>query len=82
MELDEETIWSTNVTDASHDFAETARRLCDENPSELADPLMRIMNDTMTELWDRGFSQTEIRQAFLGAVSDLDRYASGEEQRN
>ena len=82
MELDKETLWSTNAIDVAHDFAEAVQRLCDENPSKLADPLTRIMNDTMTELWDRGFSQTEIRQAFLAAVGDLDRYAGGEERRS
>lgn len=30
MELDKETVWSTNVNDAAHDFAEAVRRLCDE----------------------------------------------------
>ncbi|OWU81501.1 hypothetical protein [Phaeobacter sp. 22II1-1F12B] len=82
MELDKETVWSTNVIDAAHDFAEAVRRLCDENPSKFDDPLTKIMNDTMTELWDRGFSQTEIRQAFLSAVGDLDRYSGGEERRS
>jgi len=70
------------VIETAHDFAEEVRRMCNENPSKLADPLTKIMNDTMTELWDRGFSQTEIRQAFLGAIGDLDRYAGGKERRS
>ena len=81
MELEKETVWSTNVIETAHDFAEAVRRICNENPSKLADPQTKIMNDTMTELWDRGFSQTEIRQAFLGAIGDLDRYAGGKERR-
>ena len=35
----------------------------------------------MTELWDRGFSQTEIREAFEAALVDLPRYAEGIERR-
>lgn len=81
MELDDETVWNTRAIDAAHHFAETVRKLCDENPSKLADPLTRIMNDAMTELWDCAFSQSEIRQAFLEALNDLDRYAAGEERR-
>ncbi len=82
MELDKETVWSTNVIETAHDFAEAVQRMCNENPSKLADPLTNIMNDTMTELWDRGFSQTEIRQAFHCAIGDLDRYAGGKERRS
>lgn len=44
-------------------------------------PLDIVMNDLMTELWDRGFSQSEIRTAFGGALGDMDRYAAGEERR-
>jgi hypothetical protein len=36
----------------------------------------------MTELWDKGFSQTEIREAFTAAVTDMARYATGEERRS
>jgi len=64
------------------DFSANCRRLCDENPSKLADPLTHIFNDLMTELWDLGFTQTEIRRAFLGAIDDMDRYAAGEEKRS
>lgn len=46
-------------------------------------PLLRAaLNYLMTELWDRGFSQTEIREAFDDAVDDLPRYAAGEERRS
>jgi hypothetical protein len=41
-----------------------------------ADPLR------LTELWDRNFSQTEIRAAFEDAISDLPRYAAGQERRS
>ena len=39
------------------------------------------MNYLMTELWDHDFSQTEIRDAFTGALADIDRYADGQERR-
>jgi hypothetical protein len=35
----------------------------------------------MTEFWDRGFSQTEIRNAFAAAMDDMNRYAGGQERR-
>lgn len=81
MELDEETAWITRAIDSAQDFALTCRTLCDENPSKLANPLTHLMNDTVTELWDHGFSQSEILHAFLGAIEDLERYAAGEEKR-
>ena len=34
----------------------------------------------MTELWDKGFSQSEISRAFEGAIADMPRYAAGEER--
>jgi hypothetical protein len=36
----------------------------------------------MTELWDRNFSQTEIRTAFEEAIIDMPRYTAGEERRS
>ena len=43
--------------------------------------LPAAMNYLMTELWDRGFSQTQIREAFEAAARDLPHYAAGEEVR-
>ena len=40
--------------------------------------LTQHVNDLMTELWDNGFSQTEIREAFEDAVRDMPRYAAEE----
>lgn len=81
MELDKETQWVANYCDLANHFTQECRKLCDENPSNHEDPLGYIMNCTMTELWDFGFSQTEIRNAFLEAVKDMPRYAAGEERR-
>jgi hypothetical protein len=36
----------------------------------------------MTELWDHGFSQSEIRKSFLDALNDMNRYSAGEERRS
>ena len=44
--------------------------------------LLQAITCLMTELWDKGFSQTEIREAFTGAVTDMPRYAAGEERRS
>jgi hypothetical protein len=35
----------------------------------------------MTEFWDHGFSETDIRKAFMAAVDDMSRYAAGHERR-
>jgi hypothetical protein len=45
------------------------------------DPTGHLMNYLMTELWDNGFSQSEIRASFRGALDDMNRYAAGEERR-
>lgn len=81
MKLDQQTIWNSRVTDLGHNFSVTCRELCDENPVKLENPLEDVMVTTMTELWDRGFSQTEVRNAFESAIGDLPRYAAGEECR-
>ena len=44
--------------------------------------LEMMINTLITELWDRGFSQTEIRTAFDKALADMNRYAAGEERRS
>jgi hypothetical protein len=46
------------------------------------DPTGHLINYLMTELWDHGFSQSEIRAAFMDALSDMNRYAAGEERRS
>jgi hypothetical protein len=46
------------------------------------DPTGHLMNYLMTELWDHGFSQSEIRASFMDALNDMNRYAAGEERRS
>src|SRR5262249_51646717 len=74
------TPWEGHCINEAHKFASKCSELRNINPySEPA--LERIMNDLMTELWDRGFSQTEIKTAMEKAVADMPRYAAGENRR-
>jgi hypothetical protein len=75
-----ETPWETLRTDAAHQFALRCFDLKKSNP--YSRPFLDdIIADLMTELWDHGFSQTEIKGAFEQAVAELPRYAAGEERR-
>lgn len=65
---------------AADRFAQICSELRDA-PSDARVGLGDIMNTLMTELWDRGFAQTEIRTAFEHALSDMNRYAAGDERR-
>ena len=81
MDLDSETQWVVDSSDLGRNFARGSRKLCDENACKYAAPLDFILKSMMTELWDFGFSQTEIRNAFAAAVEDMPRYAAGAERR-
>ena len=71
--------WETRTSIAVVEFARKCTSLYMEDP--YAEPLLeRVMNELMTEFWDRGFSQTEIKTAFVAAVADMPRYAAGEER--
>ena len=72
--------WEGETLAAAVPFALRCRELYAINPYS-EPPLERVINDLMTELWDNGFSQTEIRNAFLNAVADMPRYAAGKERR-
>ena len=63
------------------DLAARCRALTDMNVSVSARALENMVNTLMMEFWDRGFSQTEIRNAFMSAVADMNRYAAGQERR-
>jgi hypothetical protein len=62
-------------------LADTCGRLREFDTAAGRDPAGFLMNYLMTELWDHGFSQPEIRRAFLEALADMDRYAAGQERR-
>ena len=63
------------------DLAGRCRRLTEMKASISARALDDVVNTLMTEFWDQGYSQTEIRRAFLAALADMNRYAAGEERR-
>ena len=74
--------WQSEWLKAVYRVAETLKELERSNPYPDNPLLPQAMNYLMTELWDRGFSQTQIKQAFEAAVSDMRRYAAGEETRS
>ena len=80
MTENEASTWEEQIYRASYDFASKCAKLYSSNPYSET-PLLRVMNTMMTELWDRGFSQSEIRTAFEAAVLDMPRCAAGEERR-
>ncbi|MEI9932128.1 MAG: hypothetical protein WDM89_16690 [Rhizomicrobium sp.] len=77
----EEIPWEGRCLDAATVFAESCRQLKKENPYPEIDALQNIASALVTELWDRFFSQTEIRSAFEEALASLPRYAAGEDRR-
>jgi len=74
--------WEGQCYDAAHDFGHRCAELAKSNPyGDRVGPLGSLINTLMTELWDNGFSQSEIRAAFEAAVRDMPRYAAGRERR-
>lgn len=72
--------WQSRYISVTYDFAEHCAHLRDTNPFDPS-ALEAIAVYLATELWDRGFSQTEIRSAFKTATTSLITYAAGEERR-
>ena len=75
-------LWEGLCADAAYEFGLRCARLVTSNPYRSVAPLNSIINSLMTELWDRNFSQSEIRVAFEGAIKDMPRYAAGQERRS
>jgi hypothetical protein len=69
------------ATNAAETLAERCNELRHRDFMAGRDPLGQIINYLMTELWDRSFSQSEIRAAFDAALDDMNRYAAGQERR-
>jgi len=67
--------------DAISQLATTLKDFERANPWPEQLLLPQAINYLMTELWDRGFSQSEIRFAFGEALADMPRYTAGEEVR-
>lgn len=63
-------------------FAGELRGLHSNNPWTDRPVLPQAMSYLMTELWDRGFTQTQIRLGFETALAELPRYTAGEEVRS
>ena len=63
------------------DLAIQCRRLREMDVSVSALALEQVVNTLMTEFWDQGFAQTDIRKAFTAALDDLNRYTAGQERR-
>jgi hypothetical protein len=73
--------WHDQSMAVVQQFGEALRELHRSNPWPDLALLPSAMNHLMTELWDHGFSQSEIREAFNDAVADMPRYAAGDEVR-
>jgi len=74
--------WQNQFHDVVRKFGEDLSDLHRGNPWPDHPLLSQAINHLMTELWDKGFSQSEIREAFNAAVADMPRYAAGEERRS
>ena len=79
--MSDESAWEGVCDNAVWAFGQQCRSLKDSNPYDFV-ALDRIINTLMTELWDNGFSQTEIRSAYEKAIADMPRYAGGREKRS
>ena len=75
-----EDAWQARYLSAACDFAEQCAKLRESNPFKQP-ALDEVAGCLATELWDRGGSQSEIRDAFETSVSSLIKYAAGEERR-
>ena len=80
-EIDPADQWQSQWLNAVHELAAVLEELDSSNPWPERPLLPQAMNYLMTELWDRGFSQTQIREAFEAAIADMPRYAAGAEVR-
>ena len=74
--------WQSEMLSAVSNFGDSLADLHRRNPWQDRPLLEQAINYLMTELWDHGFSQTEIREAFNAAVADMPRYAAGDERRS
>jgi hypothetical protein len=69
--------WQARLNEAVYRLSVFLRELHETNPWPEQAVLGQAINNLATELWDRCFSQTEIRAAFVEAAADLPRYAAG-----
>jgi hypothetical protein len=74
--------WQSRLHEVVWKFGEDLSDLHQANPWPDRPLLSQAINCLMTELWDKGFSQSEICEAFNAAVADMPQYAAGEERRS
>ncbi len=74
--------WQDEWMEAVYRIAETFKEKHQSNPWPHIPVLPEAMKYLMTELWDRGFSQTEIREAFETAILDMPTYTADQERRS
>jgi len=79
LDQDPDDLWQDQWMNALYQVASLLRELEKANPWPERPLLPQALEYLMTELWDRGFSQTEIRVAYNDAVARLPGYAAGEE---
>jgi hypothetical protein len=78
-EQDDDCPWEARCFEAARVFGRECADLTKSNPYGVqTDPLGSLINTLMTELWDNGFSQSQIRTAFQAAIRDMPRYTAGE----
>jgi hypothetical protein len=73
--------WQTRLYEASYRYSAALRELSDTNPWPANPVLRQALNTLATELWDAGFSATEIMAALEAAAADLPRYSGGQDVR-
>ena len=74
--------WEAQCVDVTYVFGLRCAELTKRNPYNINAPLNGLISNLMTELWDRNFSQSQIREAFEAAVKDMPRYAANVERRS
>ena len=72
-------LWTDRWLAAAYDFSVGISELDRTNPWPDQPLLPKAMSTLMTDLWDRGFSQAQIRDAFENAILDMSRYTAGRE---
>jgi hypothetical protein len=78
---DQDGEWQDDGFAAVQRFAGSLRDLHNRNPWPSIPVLPQSLVYLMTELWDRGFTQTQIRNALIAALDELPKYTGGEEIR-
>jgi len=73
--------WQSEWLDAVYRVAQSLKVSEQTNPWPEHPLLPEAINYLMTELWDQGFSQTQIKEAFEAALADMPRYTAGEGTR-